>query len=114
MKNPSFFNLTLNSQTAEMMNKTDDYVFACASYQTVLSFEDLPSNFSSMEGSYALLTKNQLLTEESYTWGYDHIISTYFQEPVRHFAKGVSVSKLDINTLKDWTLKPRLLLMKYT
>lgn len=114
MKNPSVFNLTLNSQTAEMINKTDDYAFACASYQTVLSFEDLPSNFSSMEGSYALLTKNQLLTEESYAWGYDHIMSTYFQEPVRHFAKGASVSKLDINTLKNWNLKPSLKLMKYT
>lgn len=105
MKNPIFFNLTLNSQTAEMMNKADDYAFACASYQTSISFEDFPSNFSSMEGSYALLTKNQLLMEERYAWGYDHIMSTYFKEVVRHFAKGVTVSKLDINTLKEWTPK---------
>eukprot|EP00957_Ditylum_brightwellii_P115002 8772130-Ditylum_brightwellii.AAC.1 len=98
-----FIGTTMNSQTAEVVEKPEPYAFMCACYEATISSDEIPSKFKGSEGNYALLTKEQLVMDHTYAWGYDHVMSSYFGEPVKNMCEGVSVTKLSNERLKEWT-----------
>mmetsp|Transcript_17874 Transcript_17874/g.26444 ORF Transcript_17874/g.26444 Transcript_17874/m.26444 type:complete len:230 (+) Transcript_17874:95-784(+) len=103
--NLTFLGSSMNMQTAEMLGKTEPYSFLCACYEARISLNQFQNSFPNQdinEGTHALLTKNQLLEDEKYAWGYDFIMSDYFGQPVKRFCDGVTVTKVDNDKLKDW------------
>jgi len=102
-----FVGTSMNAQTAKLLGKNEPYAFMCACYEATLSAKQVKEAFQNKindeEGSHVLLTKEQLLTEEKYAWGYDSVMSTYFGTRVKNFCNGVTVTKLSDDHLKDWT-----------
>mmetsp|Transcript_8671 Transcript_8671/g.13366 ORF Transcript_8671/g.13366 Transcript_8671/m.13366 type:complete len:230 (+) Transcript_8671:125-814(+) len=104
--NLKFFGASYNMQKAEILGKTEPYSFLCACYEARITADLLENALQKQainEGSYALLTKEQLLEEEKYAWGYDFVMSEYFGKPVKNFCDGVTVEKVDKKKLNDWT-----------
>ena len=102
-----FVGTSMNAQTAELLGKAEPYAFMCACYEATLSAKQVKASFQNeindKEGNHALLSKEELMEEEKYAWGYDSVMSTYFGSRVKHFCKGVTVTKLSNDDLKDWT-----------
>mmetsp|Transcript_21329 Transcript_21329/g.32870 ORF Transcript_21329/g.32870 Transcript_21329/m.32870 type:complete len:239 (-) Transcript_21329:490-1206(-) len=102
-----FVGTSMNAQTAQLLGKAEPYAFMCACYEATLSAKQVSASFQNdindKEGSHVLLSKEELLKEEKYAWGYDSVMSTYFGSRVKHFCKGATVTKLSNDALKDWT-----------